>query len=81
MNFLKTLGINTQNYGASTGTKWMNTDDKGLFDIYSPADGNLIANVYKCSDDDYQNVINTACFACYTIIAHSKNLKSMTPIA
>ncbi len=56
MNFLKTLGINVENYGASTGVKWMNTDNEGQFDIYSPADGNSIASVFKCSEKDYQDV-------------------------
>jgi len=60
MNFLKKLGINAQNYGASTGLKWMNTDNNGKFDIYSPADGKSIASVYQCSNEDYEHVVVTA---------------------
>jgi len=60
MNFLKKLGINAQNYGASTGLKWMNTDNNGQFDIYSPADGKSIASVYQCSNEDYEHVVLTA---------------------
>ena len=60
MDFLKKLGINAQNYGASTGLKWMNTENNGQFTIYSPADGKIIANVYKCSNEDYEQVITTA---------------------
>jgi len=60
MNFLNTLGINAHNYGASTGQKWMNTDNNGQFDILSPADGKNIASVYICSDEDYEHVITSA---------------------
>jgi len=60
MNFLKTLGINAHNYGASTGLEWMNTDNNGQFDISSPADGKAIASVYQCSNEDYEHVIATA---------------------
>ena len=60
MNFLNALGINAHNYGASTGLKWMNTDNNGQFDISSPADGSAIASVYQCSNEDYEQVIATA---------------------
>ena len=60
MNFLKTLGINANNYGASTGLKWLSTCGNGQFDISSPADGKAIASVYQCSKQDYEDVITTA---------------------
>ena len=60
MEFLKTLAIKPHNFGASTGVKWFNTDSNGQFDISSPADGKAIASVYQCSDEDYEQVINTA---------------------
>ena len=60
MDFLKTLNINAINYGASTGTTWLKTEDNGQFDISTPADGSQIASVYKCSNDDYEKVISTA---------------------
>lgn len=60
MNFLQTLGINSHNYGASTGQQWLHTDNNGQFDIASPADGKAIASVYQCSEDDYEQVIATA---------------------
>jgi len=60
MDFLKKLGINAQNHGASTGLKWMNTENNDQFTISSPADGKIIANVYKCSNEDYEQVITTA---------------------
>ncbi len=60
MKFLKTLGINQTNYGASTGLNWLDTRDQGSFDISSPVEGEAIASVYKCSSNDYEQVINTA---------------------
>jgi len=60
MKFLQTLGINSQNHGASTGLKWLKTTTNGQFNITSPADGKNIASVYKCSNEDYQHVIETA---------------------
>ncbi|WDE08812.1 aldehyde dehydrogenase family protein [Thalassomonas viridans] len=60
MNFLTTLGINKHNYGASTGRKWLETEDNGQFNIASPADGQAIASVYQCSRADYEDVIETA---------------------
>jgi len=60
MNFLTSLGIKQQNYGASTGRQWLTTEDQGQFDISSPADGNAIASVFQCSQGDYQHIIETA---------------------
>ncbi len=60
MKFLNTLGINQTNSGASTGVNWLNTNEQGRFNISSPVDGEAIASVYKCSSDDYEQVIKTA---------------------
>lgn len=60
MEFLKTLAIKANNYGASTGANWLTTDNNGQFNISSPADGKAIASVYQCSNEDYQQVITTA---------------------
>lgn len=60
MKFLTTLGIKQDNYGASTGVEWLSTTDQGQLDIRSPVDGNHIANVYQCSEQDYQQVISAA---------------------
>jgi aldehyde dehydrogenase (NAD+) len=59
MEFLKKLGINNHNFGASTGTKWLQTKDQGELNIYSPTDGKLIASVYQASADDYERIIKT----------------------
>ncbi|KGJ89396.1 L-piperidine-6-carboxylate dehydrogenase [Thalassotalea sp. ND16A] len=60
MNFLKTLGIQQHNFGASTGLQWLSTQDQGQFDISSPVDGKAIASVYQCSTADYEHVVATA---------------------
>jgi aldehyde dehydrogenase (NAD+) len=60
MEFLKTLGILDKNSGASTGTKWYETQSEGELKIYSPVDGKYIASVYQASEEDYEDVIKTA---------------------
>ncbi len=60
MDFLKKLGINKINYGASTGTKWSKTKSAGELKIYSPVDGKFIAGVYKASISDYNKIIEKA---------------------
>lgn len=57
MDFLKSLGINEKNYGASTGIHWSKTTDNGELKIHSPATGEYIASVYQASEADYENII------------------------
>lgn len=57
MDFLKQLGIENENYGASTGIEWIKNTDSGVIEVKSPADGKFIAKVYQCSVDDYDKVI------------------------
>jgi aldehyde dehydrogenase (NAD+) len=57
MEFLNKLGIKDHNFGASTGTKWLQTKDQGELNIYSPTDGKLIASVYQASAEDYDKII------------------------
>jgi aldehyde dehydrogenase (NAD+) len=57
MDFLKKLGINEKNYGASTGTEWLATTDHGEINVVSPVDGKLIASVYQASEEDYEKVM------------------------
>lgn len=57
MEFLKTLGIKDENYGASTGTVWFGTKDQGAIDVVSPTDGKHIAKVFQCSEADYEKII------------------------
>lgn len=58
-NVLKELGIEAENYGASTGLKHFSTKGKKI-DSYSPVDGQLIGSVNSASADDYENIIKTA---------------------
>ena len=55
---LKSLGINDNNYGACIGAgNWSVTTDAGVLNSVNPANGEVIANVYQCSEDDYEKVI------------------------
>ncbi len=60
MDFLKELGIENRNFGASTGYEWNSTTDQGELHIVSPADGKPIANVYLASEQDYERVVTKA---------------------
>ena len=63
MNFLKILGIEKNNFGSSTGTKWLKSASRDVLKISSPADGKFIATVYQASEKDYDKVIKTALVA------------------
>ncbi len=56
---LDVLGIKEFNNGASTGTKWMETNGE-IIQSFSPADGKLIANIKQATGDDYEKIIQTA---------------------
>jgi aldehyde dehydrogenase (NAD+) len=60
MEFLHKLGIKEKNFGASTGTKWLETTDQGELKIYSPATGEYIASVYQASEEDYDKIVQTS---------------------
>lgn len=59
MDFLKKLGIGKNNYGSSTGQKWMQTKSEGELKIHSPVDGKFIASVYQGSEKDYKRIIKS----------------------
>ena len=59
MNFLKNLGINQENYGASLGpSHWSKTTNSGKTESINPTTGEVIASVYNCSKDDYDYIVN-----------------------
>ena len=59
MDFLKKLGIEQENYGASLGPgNWSKTVDSGKIESKNPTNGKTIASVYQCSIDDYTNIVN-----------------------
>ncbi|MEE4245679.1 MAG: aldehyde dehydrogenase family protein [Kangiellaceae bacterium] len=61
MDLLKQLGIQAQNSGAAlSATEWSSTQDQGIIDSINPASGELIAQVYAASNDDYETIIGNA---------------------
>ncbi len=59
MDFLKNLGINQENYGASLGpSHWSKTTNSGKTESINPSTGEIIASVYNCSKDDYDYIVN-----------------------
>ncbi|HNR68173.1 MAG TPA: aldehyde dehydrogenase family protein [bacterium] len=59
MDFLKVLGIQSQNSGASTGCDWFATTDQGELKVTSPVDGKAIASVTMASSADYEKIVTT----------------------
>lgn len=58
-SILKTLGIQENNKGASTGSKWMSSKGEKI-DSVSPVDGALIASVNAATVEDYNAVVDQA---------------------
>ncbi len=57
---LHQLGIKEQNPAYSTGLEWGGTEGRTTREIYSPADGTLIASVNMASAEDYEQVVTQA---------------------
>ena len=58
MDFLKKLGIEQENYGASLGPgHWSKTVDSGKIESENPTNGEIIGSVYQCSIDDYTGIV------------------------
>lgn len=55
---LKTLGIEAENLGTSTGSKWFAQGE--LIESYSPTNGKLIAKVKSTTRKEYEKVIQEA---------------------
>ena len=60
MELLETLGINKKNQGASTGTNWNTTRDRGEIDVISPVDSSFLGSVFLASEEDYRNCVISA---------------------
>ena len=59
MEFLKELGIEKENYGASLGPgHWSKTTESGKIVSKNPTNGEVIGSVYQCSIDDYKEVVD-----------------------
>ena len=59
MEFLKSLHIDSDNKGVSTGSKWMASKGERI-DSFSPVDGKLIGSVTAADKDNYEKIIQTA---------------------
>ena len=59
MDFLKTLQIQGNNPGVSTGSTWIKTK-AAVIESYSPVDGKLIGSVIAADEKSYQTVVTTA---------------------
>ena len=60
MDFLKDLGIEKENRGASTGLNWVGRREGEKIDVASPVDGKTIASVFAATEADYEQVVQTA---------------------
>ena len=61
MDILKQLHLSDQNSGAYMGAgKWCTTQNAGTIESINPATEKVIANVYTCNAEDYQNTISTS---------------------
>ncbi len=56
---LERLGIKAVNYGATTGTQWLETNGE-LIESYASCDGQLIAKVSQANWDDYEQIMEKA---------------------
>ena len=59
MDFLKTLHIQKNNEGVSTGNHWMKSKGAKINSI-SPVDGKLIGTVISADKESYEKLIKTA---------------------
>ena len=60
-NILKELSISKENYGACIGGEsWIETKDQGAIESINPSNGEILANIYKCSEADYERVITAS---------------------
>ena len=58
---LKTLGVNKNNLGSSTGSNFFASGEN--IQSFSPADGELIGTVQATTKEDYEKIIKTASIA------------------
>ena len=59
MDFLKTLHIQKNNEGVSTGSQWIKSKGEKI-SSFSPVDGKLIGTVISADKESYEKVIKTA---------------------
>jgi aldehyde dehydrogenase (NAD+) len=59
MDFLKDLGIDVNDQGASTGSNWIRSSGEKI-NSFSPVDGKLIGSVIAADKASYEKIIQTA---------------------
>ncbi|WP_439506888.1 L-piperidine-6-carboxylate dehydrogenase [Sediminibacterium sp.] len=59
MEFLQQLGLQSQNEGVSTGTKWLKTNGASI-ESFSPVDGKSIGSVTTVDKESYETLILTS---------------------
>ncbi len=58
MEFLKKLGIKEINYGGCSGPgNWTTGQNDGLTKSFNPSNGELIASVYNCNNEEYKKIV------------------------
>ena len=57
---LAKLGIKDINPGTATGTQWLDTGNEALIESFSPADGTKIGTIKTTSQEEYNQVLETA---------------------
>jgi len=59
MDILKELGIDKINYGSCFGGEnWNKTENEGSIDSINPSNGEVIGKIFKCSENDYNQIIS-----------------------
>ena len=59
MDFLKTLHVDEENKGVSTGNVWLKSTGE-IINSFSPVDGKKVGSVTSTDKDSYEKVIATA---------------------
>ena len=76
-DLLKKLKINEENYGCCIGGEnWLETKTEGVIDSINPSSGDLIAKVFKSSEQDYDKVIQASneAFKEWRMVQHLKEV-------
>ena len=56
---LDKLSILEHSYGSCVGgVNWIKNTQDGVIKSVNPSNGEIIASVYKCSESDYEKVLN-----------------------
>ena len=60
-DILENLSISEHSYGSCVGGEgWIKNTEDGVIDSINPSNGEKIASVYKCSESDYEKVIDAS---------------------